>query len=205
MGPTWGPPGSCRPQMGPMLAPWTLLSGLVSYANPKNVQSLQWCNMKHHGISDHWPLDYLFNRLFRLTSKKHQGSALLTLCDGNPPVTGGFPSQRTNNSESVSMALCQHHDMCISSVFPSCPALIWPSEEPVRLSGLVCKHSKPSTYNYTDIQPPRVDRGYRDWYTVTVSGLIQGMRSANERRCYMVTSPLISWAHTQNELRVWSL
>ena len=27
MGPTWGPPGSCRPQMGPMLAPWTLPSG----------------------------------------------------------------------------------------------------------------------------------------------------------------------------------
>ena len=26
MGSTWGPPGSCRPQMGPMLAPWTLLS-----------------------------------------------------------------------------------------------------------------------------------------------------------------------------------
>ena len=28
--PTWGPPGSCRPQMGSMLAPWTLLSGLIS-------------------------------------------------------------------------------------------------------------------------------------------------------------------------------
>ena len=28
MGPTWGPPGSCRPPMGAMLAPWTLLSGL---------------------------------------------------------------------------------------------------------------------------------------------------------------------------------
>ena len=27
MGPTWGPPGPCRPQMGPMLAPWILLSG----------------------------------------------------------------------------------------------------------------------------------------------------------------------------------
>ena len=27
MGPTWGPPGSRRPQMGPMLAPLTLLSG----------------------------------------------------------------------------------------------------------------------------------------------------------------------------------
>ena len=29
MGPTWGPPGPCRPQMGPILAPWTLLSGIV--------------------------------------------------------------------------------------------------------------------------------------------------------------------------------
>ena len=27
MWPTWGPPESCRPQMGPMLVPWTLLSG----------------------------------------------------------------------------------------------------------------------------------------------------------------------------------
>ena len=25
---TWGPPGSCRPQMGPMVIPWTFLSGL---------------------------------------------------------------------------------------------------------------------------------------------------------------------------------
>ena len=30
MGPTWGPPGSCRPQMGPMLSPRTLLSGKSS-------------------------------------------------------------------------------------------------------------------------------------------------------------------------------
>ena len=29
MGPTWSPPRSCRPQMGSMLAPWTLLSACV--------------------------------------------------------------------------------------------------------------------------------------------------------------------------------
>ena len=28
VGPKWGPPGPCRPQMGPILAPWTLLSEL---------------------------------------------------------------------------------------------------------------------------------------------------------------------------------
>ena len=32
MGPTWGPPGSCRPQMGPALAPWILLSEMLSSA-----------------------------------------------------------------------------------------------------------------------------------------------------------------------------
>ena len=31
LGPTWDPPGSYRPQMGPMLAPWTLLSGCELY------------------------------------------------------------------------------------------------------------------------------------------------------------------------------
>ena len=29
MGPTWDPPGSCRRWMGPMFAPWTLISGLL--------------------------------------------------------------------------------------------------------------------------------------------------------------------------------
>ena len=28
VGPTWGPPGADRTQVGPMLAPWTLLSGV---------------------------------------------------------------------------------------------------------------------------------------------------------------------------------
>ena len=37
MGPTWSPPGSCRPQMGPMLAPWTLLSGWLF------VTGIHWC------------------------------------------------------------------------------------------------------------------------------------------------------------------
>ena len=34
IGPTWGPSGADRTQMGPMLAQWTLLSGVVS--NPEN-------------------------------------------------------------------------------------------------------------------------------------------------------------------------
>ena len=33
---------------------------------------------------------------------------LLTICEGNPPVAGGFPSQRASNEESVSMSW-RHH------------------------------------------------------------------------------------------------
>ena len=54
MGPTWGPPGSCRPQIGPMLAPWTLLSGTAFHQllaliagicqalRPKSLSCLRW-------------------------------------------------------------------------------------------------------------------------------------------------------------------
>ena len=34
MGPTWGPPGSCWPHVGPMLVPWILLSGNLWEQNP---------------------------------------------------------------------------------------------------------------------------------------------------------------------------
>ena len=41
--------------------------------------------------------------LNKLTTKKIQRSALLSLCEGNPSVTGGFPAQRDSNAEHVSI------------------------------------------------------------------------------------------------------
>ena len=39
MGPTWGPPWSCRSQVGPILAPWTLLSGGIFNSVVSSVHS----------------------------------------------------------------------------------------------------------------------------------------------------------------------
>ena len=49
MGPTGGPPGSYRPQVGPILAPWTLLFGYVSAClSYKNVcVSVRFCIIQH--------------------------------------------------------------------------------------------------------------------------------------------------------------
>ena len=41
--------------------------------------------------------------------RKHQSSAPLGLCEGNPPVTGGFPSQRASNTGDISI-WWRHHD-----------------------------------------------------------------------------------------------
>ena len=38
MGPTWGPPGADRTRVGPMLAPWTLLSGMIQ----RDLDTLSW-------------------------------------------------------------------------------------------------------------------------------------------------------------------
>ena len=44
----------------------------------------------------------------------HQKSILLALYEGNPPVTGGFTSQRASNIRSVSMWWC-YHDIAYST------------------------------------------------------------------------------------------
>ena len=42
VGPTWGLPGTDRTQVGPMLAPWTLLLGPRLPSNPGTGNTMQW-------------------------------------------------------------------------------------------------------------------------------------------------------------------
>ena len=48
-------------------------------------------------------------------------SSLLVLCEGNPPVTGGFPSQRASNMVNVSMSW-RHY---ANAFFKAIPCLPW--------------------------------------------------------------------------------
>ena len=49
----------------------------------------------NHGVSKCRTIECLFDSLIRLTTKKHQKSALLSLCKENPPVTGEIPEKGT--------------------------------------------------------------------------------------------------------------
>ena len=120
MGPTWGPPGSCQPQMGSMLAPWTLLSlwrsigfwghqancskVLITYVEHICVfvhNTLLWRHNGRDGVSNNQPHDCLHNCLFRCRSKKTSKLRVTGLCVGNSPMTGEFPIQMASNAENA--------------------------------------------------------------------------------------------------------
>ena len=72
-------------------------------------KSLQWRHNDRDSISNHRRPDCFLNRLFRHRSKKTSKLILTCLYEGNPPATGRFPSQRTNNTKNVSI-WWRHHD-----------------------------------------------------------------------------------------------
>ena len=74
-------------------------------------KSLQWRHNERNGVSNHRRYDCLLNRLFRRRSKKTSKLRVTGLCEGNPPVTRGFPSQRASNVENVSIWWRQHVQM----------------------------------------------------------------------------------------------
>ena len=75
-----------------------------------NGLALQWLHNERDGVSNHQPHDYLFNRLFRGTSKKTSKLRVTGLCVENSPVTGEFPAQRSSNAENV-FIWWRHHGM----------------------------------------------------------------------------------------------
>ena len=75
--------------------------------------SLQWRHNEWHSVSNHQRVDCLLSCLFRCTSQNTSKLCVTGLWEWNPPVTGGFPSQRPSNMENASIWWCHH----IISVF----------------------------------------------------------------------------------------
>ena len=85
---------------------------ICKFIRPKYHQipdSLQWRHNERDGISNHRFLDCLLNRLFGCRSNKASKIRITGLCEGNPPVTGGFPSQRTDSNAENVFIWCSHH------------------------------------------------------------------------------------------------
>ena len=63
------------------------------------VYSLQWRHNDRNGVSNHWRLDCLPNRMSRRRSKKTSKLRGTGLCEGNSPVTGELSTQTAITAE----------------------------------------------------------------------------------------------------------
>ena len=79
------------------------------------MHSFQWRHNERDGVSDHRRLDCLLNCLFSRKWNKTSKLRVTGLCEGNLPVTGGFPSQMTSNAENVSIRW-RYHVRCSIAV-----------------------------------------------------------------------------------------
>ena len=68
----------------------------------QDMSSLQWCHNERHSVSNHQRLECFLNSSFRRRSTKTSKLRVPGLCQGNPPVTDGFPSQRPSSAGNVS-------------------------------------------------------------------------------------------------------
>ena len=71
--------------------------------------TLQWRHNECDGVTNHRRLDCLHNRLSRRRSKNTSKVHDTGLCEGNSPVTGEFPAQRTSDAENDSI-WWRHHE-----------------------------------------------------------------------------------------------
>ena len=125
-GSTWGPPGSCRPQVGPMVAQRTLLSGKVSlpweneeFAHPVHTLSSICCIaiiIRRRVITWHYSdvimgtvasqttsLTIVYSTVYSDADQRKQQSSATLAFVRNSPGTGEFPAQMASNAENVSI------------------------------------------------------------------------------------------------------
>ena len=71
-------------------------------AHSTEMPPMQWRHNECDGVvPNHRRLGCLLNRLFRCRSKRTSNVYVNGRCEGNPPLTGGFPSQRASDVENV--------------------------------------------------------------------------------------------------------
>ena len=74
--------------------------------------SLQWRHYERDVVPNNRRHDCLLNRLFWGRPKKISKLRVTDLCEGNPPVSGGFSSGRASSEENVSIWWRRHACLC---------------------------------------------------------------------------------------------
>ena len=83
---------------------------LVRLVNRKWVELNQRSNEWQHRIEEVVEVWYRNGKqLVQASNEENNKLSITDPCEGNPPVTGGFPSQRASNADNVSLSLGHHN------------------------------------------------------------------------------------------------
>ena len=119
-------------QMKPHTCPKNIFKYLTLKQDPRfyylntelhTVITIQWHHNEGDCVSIQWRFDCLFDCLFRRKWKKTSKLSATGLCEGNRPVSGGFPSHRASNTDNAGDKPLPETNRrrCISSL-----GVIWP-------------------------------------------------------------------------------
>ena len=92
---------------------WPLVRG-PWHGRGRFIEPLLWRHNELDGVSYPWCHDCLLNRLFRCRWRRTSKLSVTDLCEGNLPLAGEFPSQRTSNTENVYIWWLHHVIDCVS-------------------------------------------------------------------------------------------
>ena len=135
------------------------------------------------GIFNHWCLHCFLNHLFSCRSKKTSKLCVTGICEGNPLVTGGFPSQRASNVENVSIWWCHDVNWILAQLISVGKPIPWD------MYYILHKYLQTIWIRYIQIT-------HTGDNTIHITGLILGLHPANERRPYYLTMSLTGWVQT---------
>ena len=92
-----------------LISPWSLAIIASLRIFEMMLVTLKWRHTERNGVSNHQPHYCLLNRIFTRKSNKTSKLRVTGLREGNSPVTGKFPAQRSSNAENVAI-WWRHHD-----------------------------------------------------------------------------------------------
>ena len=92
---------------------------------------LQWRHNERDGVSNHRRPDCLLSLLFRRRTQKTSNLRVTRLCEGHPPVTAGFPSQRASDAKKVSFWWRHHTNVLVATLENMSKCVIWTNKKPL--------------------------------------------------------------------------
>ena len=196
----------------------------VQTSHVLELKAIQCCHNEHDGVWNQVCQDCLLICLLTRRSKKTSKLCITGLCEGNPLVTGGFPSQRASNMDKASIwryhheiefykntwcsyqyntdtIRCKFNRSCqkrCSDIYCAVNELILPFYSEWKMTRMISMASCKTAVSYTLSREYRVVRYWYSWLLFTNEDLLCANLRVQEQSTNMMSQcqcPTFVWRY----------